>query len=63
LIQRRATPQNLADEARRLLDDAAYRDGMRAEMARVRALLGAPGASARAAAVVLDQLRLEGVSR
>jgi lipid-A-disaccharide synthase len=63
LIQHRATPQNLADEARRILDGAAYRDGMRAEMARVRALLGAPGASARAAAVVLDQLRLEGVSR
>lgn len=63
LIQHRATAQNLANEARRILDGAAYRDGMRAEMARVRALLGAPGASARAAAVVLDQLRLEGVSR
>ncbi len=63
LIQRRATPQNLAEEARRILDDTAYRDGMRTEMARVRTLLGAPGASARAAAVVLDQLRLEGVSR
>lgn len=63
LIQHRATPQNLADEARRILDGAAYRDGMRAEMARVRSLLGAPGASARAAAVVLDQLRLEGATR
>ena len=58
LIQHRATPQNLAVEARRILDDAAYRKGMRAEMARVRSLLGTPGASARAAAVVLDQLRL-----
>jgi len=56
LIQHRATPQRLADEARRILDDAAYREGMRAEMARVRSLLGASGASARAAAVVLDQL-------
>ncbi len=63
LIQRRATPQNLAEEARRILDDTAYRDGMRTEMARVRTLLGAPGASARAAAVVLVQLGLEGVSR
>lgn len=63
LIQHRATPQNLAGEARRILDDAAYRDGMRAEMARVRALLGGPGASARAAAVVLDQLRAEGAAR
>ncbi|MEK6694245.1 MAG: lipid-A-disaccharide synthase, partial [Nitrospirota bacterium] len=63
LIQHRVTPENLVCEARRILDDAAYRDGMRAEMARVRALLGAPGASARAAAVVLDQLRLEGATR
>jgi len=46
-----------------LLDDAACREGMRAEMARVRSLLGTPGASARAAAVVLDQLRLEGAAR
>ncbi len=60
LIQHRATPENLVAEARRILDDAPYRDGMRAEMARVRSLLGAPGASARAAAVVLDQLRLRG---
>jgi lipid-A-disaccharide synthase len=63
LIQHRVTPQSLAGEARRILDDAAYRDGMRAEMARVRALLGEPGASARAAAVVLDQLRAEGAAR
>ncbi|MBI3808957.1 MAG: lipid-A-disaccharide synthase [Nitrospirae bacterium] len=63
LIQHRATPENLADDARRILDDTVYRDGMRAEMARVRSLLGAPGASARAAAVVLDQLRLKGAAR
>ena len=63
LIQHRVTPQSLAGEARRILDDAAYRDGMRAEMARVRSLLGEPGASARAAAVVLDQLRAEGAAR
>ncbi|TAL10209.1 MAG: lipid-A-disaccharide synthase, partial [Nitrospirae bacterium] len=63
LIQHRVTPQNLAYEARRILDDAAYREGMRAEMARVRARLGEPGASARAAAAVLDQLRLNGAAR
>lgn len=63
LIQHRATPRNLADEARRILDDVSYRDGMRAEMARVRSLLGAPGASARAAAVVLDQLRIDKAAR
>jgi lipid-A-disaccharide synthase len=57
LIQRQATSARLADEARRILDDASCRERMRAEMARVRTLLGPPGASARAAAVVLEQLR------
>jgi lipid-A-disaccharide synthase len=57
LIQRQATAERLALEARRILEDTEYREGMRAEMARVRALLGPPGASARAAAVVLRQLR------
>jgi lipid-A-disaccharide synthase len=58
LIQTQAAPERLAAEARRILEDAPYREGMRAEMARVRTLLGTPGASARAAAVVLQQLRL-----
>jgi lipid-A-disaccharide synthase len=57
LIQHQATPARLAEEAKRILDDASCREGMRTEMARVRALLGSPGASARAAAVVLEQLR------
>lgn len=57
LIQSRATADRLADEARRILDDAAYRDEMRTEMARVRSLLGAPGASRRAAAVVIEELQ------
>ncbi len=57
LIQEDVTPARLADEAQRILDDGVYRERMRAEMARVKSLLGAPGASARAAAVVLDQLR------
>jgi len=56
LIQQQATPARLAEEAKRILDDASCRERMRAEMARVRALLGPPGASARAAAVVLEQL-------
>jgi len=34
---------------------------MRAEMARVRTLLGTPGASGRAAEVVLEQLRRQEV--
>jgi len=57
LIQQQATPTRLAEEAKRILDDASCRERMRAEMARVRMLLGLPGASARAAAVVLEQLR------
>jgi lipid-A-disaccharide synthase len=57
LIQHRATPARLAEEARRILEDWPYREGMQAEMARVRSLLGSPGASARAAGVVLAQLR------
>ena len=56
LIQHQATPTWLAEEARRILDDASYRERMRTEMARVRSVLGPPGASERAAAVVLQQL-------
>jgi len=56
LIQHQATPARLAEEARRILDDASYRERMRTEMARVRSLLGPPGASERAAAMVLQQL-------
>jgi len=59
LIQHQATPARLAAEARRILEDTPYREGMKAEMARVRTLLGTPGASKRAAAVVLEQLRRE----
>ena len=62
LIQHHATPARLADQARRILDDASSREAMRAEMARVRALLGAPGASGRAAEVVLEQLRRQEAS-
>jgi lipid-A-disaccharide synthase len=61
LIQHEATPVRLAAEARRILDDPAYREAMRAEMARVRSLLGTPGASRRAAAAVLEQVRREGI--
>jgi len=56
LIQHQATPARLAEEARRILDDASYRERMRTEMTRVKSLLGPPGASERAAAMVLQQL-------
>lgn len=39
-IQDEATPENIADEIRRILDDATYRDTMRQELATVRETLG-----------------------
>jgi lipid-A-disaccharide synthase len=39
-IQDEATPENIAEEIRRILDDAAYRDTMRQELAAVRETLG-----------------------
>jgi lipid-A-disaccharide synthase len=56
LIQRQATPEHLAAAGRRILQDHQYRDAMRAEMSRVKSLLGSPGASKRAATVILDVL-------
>ena len=56
LIQHHATPDRLAAEARLILDNASSREAMKAEMARVKSLLGPPGASERAAAIVLQQL-------
>jgi lipid-A-disaccharide synthase len=63
LIQLRATPRRLAQEAGRILGDAQRREAMVKEMARVRACLGAPGASQRAAVVVLKVLRQQGRAR
>jgi lipid-A-disaccharide synthase len=56
LIQTQATPERLAAEARRILNDDGYRENMRSEMAKVRSRLGAPGASRRAANVILNVL-------
>lgn len=52
LIQDDFTVENVAREARLLLDDPARREAMRGDLAEVRRRLGAPGASARAAAAV-----------
>ena len=54
LIQERCTPEAVADEAVRLLADAPYRARMVDELAEVRRRLGERGASARAAAAILD---------
>ena len=57
LIQEACTADAIADEAVRLLTDAAYRDTMTAALANVRARLGGPGASDRAAEAVLELAR------
>lgn len=53
LIQTDATGQRLYEEASRLLDDRFAYDEMKRGLAKVRASLGQPGASTRAAEVVL----------
>ena len=53
LIQSAATGQRLYEEALRILDDRPAYDEMKRDLAKVRAALGEPGASARAAEVVL----------
>jgi lipid-A-disaccharide synthase len=57
LIQDACTPVAVADEAVSLLTDVAKREAMIRELAAVRAALGGPGASARAADAVLDLVR------
>lgn len=53
LVQSAATGQRLYDEAVRILDDQVVYDEMKRELAKVRAALGEPGASRRAAEAVL----------
>jgi lipid-A-disaccharide synthase len=57
VIQRELTPERVAAEVRALLDAPARREVMRARLAEVRRKLGEPGASGRAAAVVLSVAR------
>ena len=57
VIQRELTPERVAAEVRALLDAPARREVMRAGLAEVRRRLGEPGASGRAAAVVLGVAR------
>lgn len=56
LIQNDVTPERVAAEARAILDDPARAAAIRADLARVRALLGAPGAARRAAKIAVDML-------
>jgi lipid-A-disaccharide synthase len=57
LIQHDFTPERVAGEALRILTDSAHRIAVRRDLGEVRARLGAPGASTRAAEVVLEVAR------
>jgi lipid-A-disaccharide synthase len=57
LIQDAFTPEAVADEAARLLIDAAASEAMRVAWREVRTRLGGPGASRRAAAAILRVAR------
>jgi lipid-A-disaccharide synthase len=57
LIQGEATPERVAEEALKILNDSAFRRGMIEELAEVRRSLGEPGAARRAARIVCSLLR------
>jgi lipid-A-disaccharide synthase len=57
LIQADFTPQAVADEAVRMLTDPAHTESIRSALRDVKAKLGHPGASARAAAAVMEVAR------
>jgi lipid-A-disaccharide synthase len=54
LIQDEFTPETVAEHAIALLRDQGRREAMREDLQRVRAAIGPPGASARAAQIVLE---------
>lgn len=55
-IQDMATPQNLADEALRVLNDSRYANEMRSALKQVHAKLGEPGCSNRVADMLFELL-------
>jgi lipid-A-disaccharide synthase len=58
LLQDEATGQRLYEEAIRILEDQSVYDEMKRDLAKVRAALGEPGASTRAAEAVLAGCRV-----
>ncbi|MGH7409635.1 MAG: lipid-A-disaccharide synthase [Candidatus Methylomirabilis sp.] len=57
LVQFMATPERIADEARRLLESPERRRRMQQQLLEVRDQLGPPGAAARTADAILDMLQ------
>ncbi|MBW2467058.1 MAG: lipid-A-disaccharide synthase [Deltaproteobacteria bacterium] len=55
-VQNEATPENLAAEILRILDDSDYASAISDELAAVRKNLGEPGCSDRVAAMLLEML-------
>ncbi len=60
LIQHDSTPENMADEVGKMLNDPEYYRTIRKNLAEVRTLLGEAGASSRAASVVRELLQQAG---
>jgi lipid-A-disaccharide synthase len=60
LVQNDSTPKNMADSVTKMLSDPVYYKEVTDGLACVRAQLGEAGASARAAAVVMEVLRNTG---
>jgi len=58
LIQDEATVERLCEEVLRLLRDPSAYNGMKEGLCQVRQSLGEPGATSRAAQVVLAECRL-----
>ena len=56
-IQNEATPENLSRAALELLENAAHREKIKAQLAKIISSLGEPGAAGRAAAAILSLLR------
>jgi lipid-A-disaccharide synthase len=58
-IQQDASPDRIGGEILRILDDPAYREGMKRKLAGVRERLGPPGASERVARIASQMSRRE----